>query len=61
MMSGEKLTNRKSPWHHSDHLAWNEIDHHRAAKNLAIAAELPLPISVTKDHRLRGARGVVFI
>jgi hypothetical protein len=50
----------KVPWHHSDHLAWNEIDRHRAAKYLAIAAELPLPISITQDHGLWGAWRVVF-
>ena len=55
-----EVNQSKVSWHHSDHLVWNEIDHHRAAQHLAMSAELPLPICVAKDHRLRGPRGVVF-
>src|SRR5438046_379626 len=55
-----EVNQSKVPWHHSDHLVWNEIDHHRAAQHPAMSAELPLPICVAKDHRLRGPRGVVF-
>src|SRR5207253_3024889 len=54
-----EVNESKLPWRHSDHLARNEIDQDSAAKRPRIAAELPLPISISKDHGLRRTRTVI--
>ena len=47
------------PWHDANHFARPRIDRHDASDDGRIAGESPLPVAVTQDRGLGGARRIV--